>query len=205
MVAPNPYKILGLRKAATPAQVRAAYRRLSKTTHPDVAGDTPENQAAFAQLKAAHDLLMDPARRAHYDKTRTWPAEPKDINPNAEVYQDAVNLIMSAYADSMAAGRDVNLVEIVRRQVTADIQKLQQNLQTTRQVVAAGPGIAAKIRARSGENVLSAAVLSSVEKAGAGIRQIELRVEHLKRLRAFIENYEFEMPVAYNVIAQSWA
>jgi len=61
----DPYRILGLGRTAGAADIKAAYRRLSKSAHPDTGGD----RAAFERLRAAYDVLRDPEARAHYDAT----------------------------------------------------------------------------------------------------------------------------------------
>ena len=55
-----------LRRDATPAQVRAAYRAAARTHHPDKGGDA----RAFAAVRAAFETLGDPARRAHVRRAR---------------------------------------------------------------------------------------------------------------------------------------
>jgi hypothetical protein len=59
------YKILGVGKKATKAQIRAAYRRKAKTAHPDAGGD-PE---AFHAISKAYRILSNDKARARYDET----------------------------------------------------------------------------------------------------------------------------------------
>ena len=59
------YKLLGVEKGATTAQIKSAYRHKAKSFHPDAGGD-PE---LFKNLNEAHDVLKDPQKRAHYDHT----------------------------------------------------------------------------------------------------------------------------------------
>ena len=62
------YTILGVDSSASTEEIRKAYKRLVRTCHPDVAGDSPENQQRFADLQMAHEILTDPEKRAVYDR-----------------------------------------------------------------------------------------------------------------------------------------
>jgi DnaJ-class molecular chaperone len=64
----NHYATLGLDRRCTTAQIRAAYRALSKRHHPDLNPDSPEAVAHTRALNAAHETLSDPARRRAYDR-----------------------------------------------------------------------------------------------------------------------------------------
>ena len=61
------YLELGLAPTADRAQIRAAYRQAAKEAHPDVS-DTDGSTARMARINAARDVLLDPDRRAEYDR-----------------------------------------------------------------------------------------------------------------------------------------
>uniref|UniRef100_A0A0D9XAJ6 J domain-containing protein n=1 Tax=Leersia perrieri TaxID=77586 RepID=A0A0D9XAJ6_9ORYZ len=58
------YDVLGLRAGATVREIKAAYRRLARERHPDVAGGADE----FVRLHDAYATLSDPDTRARYDR-----------------------------------------------------------------------------------------------------------------------------------------
>lgn len=62
------YATLGLDRRCTAAQVRSAYRLLSKRHHPDLNPDAPGAHERAQALNAAHEILSDPARRRAYDR-----------------------------------------------------------------------------------------------------------------------------------------
>lgn len=57
------YERLGLTKDATGGEIKAAFRLLSKSLHPDQGGSADE----FARLKEAYDILNDKKSRELYD------------------------------------------------------------------------------------------------------------------------------------------
>jgi hypothetical protein len=63
------YKILGLTPAATPAEVKKAYRKLAFEHHPDRNPGDPQAAARFIEIAEAYEILADPERRRSYDRT----------------------------------------------------------------------------------------------------------------------------------------
>lgn len=63
----DPYAALGLTPKASAEEIKAAYRRLIKQSHPDLNPDDPGAEARFKAISAAHDLLKDPVTRARFD------------------------------------------------------------------------------------------------------------------------------------------
>lgn len=64
------YKVLGVSKDASAADIKKAYRKLARDNHPD---SNPGDQAAEDRFKAvseAYSVLSDPKRREEYDEQR---------------------------------------------------------------------------------------------------------------------------------------
>lgn len=67
------YDVLGVPRDAGDAQIRTAFRRLARQTHPDRGGSAE----AFHEVALAYEVLGDARRRAEYDATLpVRPAEP---------------------------------------------------------------------------------------------------------------------------------
>ena len=63
----DPYKALGLTKAATADEIKKAYRKLVRTSHPDINPGDAGAEARFKRISSAYDLLKDPQTRARFD------------------------------------------------------------------------------------------------------------------------------------------
>jgi molecular chaperone DnaJ len=68
------YGVLGVRRTATEAELRRAYRRLSRLLHPAVNPSDPVAAERFQAVAVAFEVLSDPERRARYDH-----GEPLDV------------------------------------------------------------------------------------------------------------------------------
>lgn len=64
----DPYAALGLTKTATDAEIKKAYKRIARESHPDLNPGDPKAEARFKAASSAHDLLKDPERRARFDR-----------------------------------------------------------------------------------------------------------------------------------------
>ena len=62
------YQRLGLKRGATEAEIKKAYRSLAKQLHPDRNKDNPDAAKRFGEVTQAYDLLSDKDKRARYDR-----------------------------------------------------------------------------------------------------------------------------------------
>ena len=62
------YQRLGLKRGASEAEIKKAYRSLAKQLHPDRNKDNPNAAKRFGEVTHAYDLLSDKDKRARYDR-----------------------------------------------------------------------------------------------------------------------------------------
>jgi len=62
------YQRLGVKRGATEAEIKKAYRSLAKQLHPDRNTDNPKAAERFSSITNAYDLLSDKDKRARYDR-----------------------------------------------------------------------------------------------------------------------------------------
>jgi DnaJ-class molecular chaperone len=62
------YQRLGLKRGASEAEIKKAYRSLAKQLHPDRNQDNPNAAKRFGEVTHAYDLLSDKDKRAQYDR-----------------------------------------------------------------------------------------------------------------------------------------
>lgn len=63
----DPYAALGLTKTATSNEIKKAYRKIARTSHPDLNPEDPAAEARFKDAGRAYDLLKDPEQRRRFD------------------------------------------------------------------------------------------------------------------------------------------
>lgn len=59
------YEVLGVSREATTEEIKKAYRKKARETHPDYAG--ADSEEAFKEVSLAYEVLSDPEKRRQYD------------------------------------------------------------------------------------------------------------------------------------------
>lgn len=62
----NLYATLGVKKKATPTEIKKAYRKLSMKFHPDK-NKSPDAEAKFREISYAYEVLSNAEKRKVYD------------------------------------------------------------------------------------------------------------------------------------------
>jgi curved DNA-binding protein len=74
------YKVMGVARDATEAQIKQAYRKLARKYHPDVSKEK-DAEARFKEVGEAYEVLKTPEKRAAYDQLGQGPAAGEDFRP----------------------------------------------------------------------------------------------------------------------------
>lgn len=64
----NPYDTLGVSPSASPEELKAAYRKMSKEWHPDKHKGDKAAEERFKEINRAYELLSDPQKKSQYDR-----------------------------------------------------------------------------------------------------------------------------------------
>jgi curved DNA-binding protein CbpA len=81
------YEVLGVLPDATESEIRVAYRRQVRTSHPDLNQEDPDAVPRMKKLNVAARVLLDPSLRRAYDRVPRGPratgADPKPARQRA--------------------------------------------------------------------------------------------------------------------------
>jgi molecular chaperone DnaJ len=89
------YTILGIKRDATPDEVKSAYRTLALKCHPDTT--KCESTAEFLKIKEACETLIEPARRKKYDENLNLQKNARARKPVPGVVNQPLEQLFSAF------------------------------------------------------------------------------------------------------------
>ena len=89
------YDILGVARDASTEEIKKAFRKMARESHPDANPDDPTAEARFREIAEAYEVLSDPERRHRYDRGDTI-----DLNDLFASFGGFDDLIRSVFGDS---------------------------------------------------------------------------------------------------------
>ena len=177
----NPYTVLGVKADASSNDMKAAYRRRAKDTHPDVGGSTQE----FNDVKLAHSVLSDPDRRERYDRTgEIEEPEPNNIEQGA---LERIGVMLQVVLEATPDPNDRDLVALMKAHLIAEIKTANDRLKVTQRSIQRAEKMRGRFRRKSpGDNPIHGILewqINALKKAlGSGeaaIKQREWAIELL--------------------------
>jgi DnaJ-class molecular chaperone len=106
----DPYELLGLTNAATADDIKKAYRKLVRTSHPDLHPDDAGAEARFKSISAAYEILKDPETRARYDAGEIDGLGAE--RPHRQYYRDFAGAPNNTYQQGRGFGADADPSDI---------------------------------------------------------------------------------------------
>ena len=181
------YRLLGLKRGATKEEVRKAYRRKAKVTHPDKGGSAE----AFSALTTAHEVLSDPKRREKYDTSGEIEEKKPDNFDGSAVEVIAQKLGLLIHAEQELTGIDIGAA--IEQSIRDDIARRQSSIaEQTRAIERAGKLRARVKRKAGGADNMLARVLDWHERSSKDhIKKNEEAVSSMERALEILDGYLF--------------
>ncbi len=63
----DPYRVLGVTRSASDAEIKRSYRKLARQYHPDMNRNSKASEVRFKEISEAYEILNDPDKRHRFD------------------------------------------------------------------------------------------------------------------------------------------
>jgi len=120
------YGSLGVEPGAAEQRIRSAYRRAIRQSHPDLHGHTPAWAAArTVELNLAAFVLLDPERRAAYDRARRGAAPARAASPYECVWKEAPAGPVAGASELRRDPDILRLLSLLRTPIGAALERVR--------------------------------------------------------------------------------
>jgi len=186
------YDELGVDKTASEDEIKAAYKKAAKRTHPDAGGDAE----AFEKIKQAKRVLLNANARKKYDDTGAID-ESELRNAQDQAFSTAMQAIYNAIAHFETTGSDLlkcDLVGEASRQLGNDIASCEKSIRGTEKAALKLQELASRFRpkARDGNNRIAIALKTRAAEFARLIAQHKERLAILIIARDVVDAHVFD-------------
>ena len=187
------YAELGVPRDATEPEIKKAFRKRARQTHPDAGGSAEQ----FAKTSMALAVLTDPKRRRHYDQTGEI-SDPAPDNKRAHAmgiiqrYFDEIAMpwFKTCATDPAKDPRTKDIVGEIRKAIRKDLAGIKNGIPNGERVVAAYEEMASRFDSKGPDNFLRRYLEQrarenqrEVERVKEGIEVHELALKLLAEIK----------------------
>ncbi len=191
------YETLGVKPDATADDIKRAYRRAASAAHPDREGGSHER---MQHVNRAHDVLIDPKRRARYDQTGE--------DEVADLERMAHDLLVQTFERALQGDEDP--VRSARRyllQLHKQISASKDELERQSGKLARRSG---KTMVKSGDNLVQMLIDRRIQDLTRQVEQAKEALQVHAKATEMLEQYEGEpeppaAPVSHSIDAMMYA
>lgn len=184
----DPYAILSVARGAEPAEIKEAHRRHIKNTHPDAGGD----RAEFERIQLAYEILIDPEKRAEYDRDGRIPGA-SDLNG---VDHGALNMIGALMMQILAKDNEPfehDLVEVMTASLKEDAKQVATAMAKLERTLKRIKRMRRRFRKRGDGRNIFEGILDYQERAIAdAFKNQETMASYRARAIEMLADYDFE-------------
>jgi len=181
------YRVLGVGRGAAQGDIRRAYRRKAKSSHPDGGGSV----GAFGEIATAYAVLSDPGRRERYDLTGEIDLPRADtLDASAfEVIAQKLGLIIHADHDVTA----LDIGALIEGAIREDMAQRRANIASHERAIQRTTKLRARIKRKANgtDNMLAKVLDWHEASAKDQIKKNQAAVSSLERALAILKDYSF--------------
>jgi len=181
----TPYEELGVSTDADAEQIKAAFRRRARETHPDQGGDREE----FQRVQAAYEVLSDPKKRAHYDATGSAGVAPGDV-------PTAVEMLLRAFGEAIdheepGFGQFSNPLRRTEKLLAVSAAEIRHDLSQARAEHRRLTRLQKRLVRRNGEALLESLLESRIMPIERHIARAEAFLQRIEETLRLLDGYDF--------------
>lgn len=183
------YSILGVLKTASKKDIQKAYRKLSKTMHPDVGGDVE----GFRDVTEAYEVLSNDRKRKMYDEgcDPCGLRDPKElaVSKLGGIFNDVIDALVEGHL--RGADLQSSVLKIIRDGLIAELDHNKSEIKKFKKVVKYLEDNIKKIYTRESETNIFQEICKSKKKEGEEhLVQLELNSEVIDECTKILDRYE---------------
>ena len=180
----NPYDTLGVDKDASDEEIKKAYRKKSKKTHPDKGGSEKE----FNETNQAYLILSDASRRKKYDETGST-EDDKKVDDTIQRISELFFIIIDNAGDMI---EHLDIIGEMKKNIEVAIERMRSEQLKCQLQIKLTEKLLGRITRNDGndENVFEQFVSGKIQHIQRQADRYQEGIDMNKKMDAFLEVYQ---------------
>ncbi len=191
----NLYETLGVDRDASPEDIRSAYRKRAKETHPDAGGTTEQFQA----VAVAHRILSDDEKRRTYDQT----GQIDDAPDNTEAMAAELIEEFLAMAVNDPNAKYLDLVIIMKDSIKKSMDEGAAQMGKMIAQEARARDLLRRFKTDKAKNTIAMLLNRRLASIRKSMTAMERRMKAHERALAIIGDYSFDTEAPFHFVYPS--
>lgn len=183
----NLYEILGVKKNSTKEIIKKAYRKMSKSNHPDVGGNTEK----FDTINKAYRILINDEKRKRYDN-----GENVDNILGSNENNKELSIIASIFCEIMgkADPNRINIIKEIKIVINKRIIDKSSNIYKLNNVVKKLNSFLKRLKNKNkNKNIMSSIANGQIIAINKTITLLDTEKLSLKKSLELLEDYDYDV------------
>ncbi|MCK5633015.1 J domain-containing protein [bacterium] len=182
----NLYKILEVKRSADKKAIKKAYRKMSKTHHPDVEGGDREK---FDMLNKAYKILMDDDKRSRYDNGENVENILKSKN------KEEIELIGSILVNLMKSfnPETQDIIKQIDLSIDLNITKYEEQVAKLKQSIKKYKTFLKKLKHKKKSNLLFQIANGQIIDKKQKLEVLQKKEVMFKKAKKLIKDYGYDI------------
>lgn len=192
------YEELGIKKEASAAEVKRAYKHKAQQVHPDKEGGSAE---AFNKVKQAYDILSNEEKRIQYDEHGTIDHTTTTIRDDA--IAEIANLFMQVINN--VDFKYNNLIEKLKSISNEQISTVAKHKESIAAIIERNRAIAERMNVKEGqENLFTRMLDADTATQNGKVAALDKAANVFKEVLQILEDYEYTVDQRQSVSVNPW-
>ena len=184
----DPYEELGVGRNASTGDVRRAYRKRAKETHPDSGGKAEE----FDRVRRSMTVLTDPFKRERFDNTGNAEDGPDNTRSNAlQVIEKHISDLVSGYMSGRGDPRQMDVVAHLKNCINEELKQQRASIKDGERIIEFLKDMSKRMTTDSKDDPLGHSMAAHIQHAERQKHAVEDGIASRKLALKIVSHYSF--------------
>lgn len=177
------YEILGVESTATKEEIKQAYRKKAKESHPDKGG----NKEEMTNLSIAYRILSNDAKRAKYDETGSIEAE-VDFNSK---FMSTISQFLLPMIDRISDLDSTDLIELLKHNITNTLKNTEKSKSEVLNKIKSYENVRKRVKSKK-NNLILQVLDNQINGLNQSLGAHDVDIDFLRECIETLNDYSYE-------------